>query len=156
MVEAEPENPSIHDKYVISILRTVKELYINGSLTEATLGVLASIMVSLGFANYISPLEEACNRLEPDRNLEFSFVKLLKSKSHRPLYKFMAIKEDPVIWQLRVFGTYMDRSMDSAPDLRVSFQPDAWQREVLDCVDNPQSSILVVGEGVFSVNVILY
>jgi hypothetical protein len=58
----------------------------------------------------------------------------------------MAIKEDPVIWQLRVFSEYMDRSMDSAADSRVSFQPDAWQREVLDCLDEPKTSLLVVGE----------
>ena len=154
IAESEPENPSIHDKYVISILHTVKGLYTNGSLMGTTSGVLASILVSLGFTNYIAPLEEeAYHRLQPDRDLEFSFVKLLKSKSHKPIYKFMAIKEDPVIWQLRVFGEYMDRSMDSAPDPRVAFQPDAWQREVLDCVDNPKSSILVVGEGAFSVNV---
>ena len=152
IAEPEPENPSIHDKYVKSILRVVKELYANDSLTGTTLRVLASILASLGFTNYIAPLEEeACHGSQPDRDLEFSFIKLLKSKSHKPIYKFMAIKEDPVIWQLRVFGTYMDRSMDSAPDPRVAFQPDAWQREVLDCVDNPKSSILVVGEGAFSV-----
>jgi len=156
IVEPEPENPRIHDNYAISILRVVKELYTNDSLTGTTLGVLASILVSLGFTNYIAPLEEeACRRLQPDHDLEFTFVKLLKSKSHKPLYKFMAIKEDPVIWQLRVFGEYMDRSMDSAPDPRVAFQPDAWQREVLDCLDNPKSSILVVGEGFLIVKIIL-
>jgi hypothetical protein len=58
----------------------------------------------------------------------------------------MAINEDPVVWQLRLFGEYMDRSMDSAPDRRVSFQPDAWQREVLDGLDEPKTSLLVVGE----------
>ena len=155
IAEPEPENPRIHDNYVISILRVVKELYTNDSLTGTTLGVLAGILVSLGFTNYIAPLEEeACRRLQPDRDLEFTFVKLLKSKSHKPLYKFMAIKEDPVIWQLRVFGEYMDRSMDSASDPRVAFQPDAWQREVLDCLDSPKSSILVVGEGFRSVKII--
>ena len=152
ITEADPGNPSIHDDYVVSTLRVVKELYAGDSLTATTLGVLASIMISLGFVNYISPLEEdACRRLQPDRNLEFSFVKLLKSKSSKPLHKFMAIKEDPVTWQLRAFGEYMDRSMDSSPDPRVSFQPDAWQREVLDCLDNPKSSVLVVGEDSFSV-----
>ena len=156
MSEPERENPSTHNNYVISILRVVKEVYTNDSLTGTTLGVLASIMVSLGFTNYIAPLEEeACHRLQPDRDLEFSFIKLLKSKSHKPLYKFMAIKEDPVIWQLREFGEFMDRSMDSAPDPRVAFQPDAWQREVLDCLDSPKSSILVVGEGFLSVNISL-
>jgi superfamily II RNA helicase len=155
IAEADPENPGIHDGYTLSIIRVVKELYTHDSLTGTTLGILASIMASLGFTNYIAPLEEACRRLQPDRNLEFSFVKLLKSKSNKHIHKFMVIKEDPVIWQLRVFGEYMDRSMDSAPDPRVGFQPDAWQREVLDCVDNPKSSILVVGEVFLDVDIIL-
>ncbi len=128
-------------------MRVVKELYTHDFLTETTLGVLASIMAALGFTDHIAPLEDdTSHRLQPDRDLGFSFVKLLKSKSHKPVYKFMAIKEDSVIWQLRVFGEYMDRSMDSAPDPRVGFQPDAWQREVLDCLDQPKSSLLVVGE----------
>ena len=128
-------------------MRVVMELYTHDFLTETTLGVLAGIMAALGFTDYIAPLEDnASHRLQPDRDLAFSFVKLLKSKSHKPIYKFMAIKEDPVIWQLRVFGEYMNRSMDGAPDPRVSFEPDAWQREVLDCLDQPKSSLLVVGE----------
>ena len=147
VAEPEPGAPAVHDRYTVSIMRVVKELYTYDFLTETTLGVLASIMVALGFTDHIAPLEDdASHRLQPDRDLAFTFVKLLKSKSHKPVYKFMAIKEDPVIWQLRVFGEYMDRSMDSAPDPRVSFQPDAWQREVLDCLDQPKSSLLVVGE----------
>ncbi|KAH9067713.1 P-loop containing nucleoside triphosphate hydrolase protein [Lactarius vividus] len=131
IAEPEPDAPVVHDRYAVSVMRTVKELYTHDFLTETTLGVLASIMAALGFSDY------------PDRDLAFSFVKLLKSKSHKPVYKFMAIKEDPVMWQLRVFGEYMDRSMDSAPDLRVGFQPDAWQREVLDCLDQPKNSLIV-------------
>ena len=147
IAEPEPDAPAIHDRYTVSIMRVVMELYTHDFLTETTLGVLAGIMAALGFTDYISPLEDnASHRLQPGRDLAFSFVKLLKSKSHKPIYKFMAIKEDPVIWQLRVFGEHMDRSMDGAPDPRVSFEPDAWQREVLDCLDQPKSSLLVVGE----------
>jgi hypothetical protein len=143
----DPENAAIHDHYTVSIIRVVKELYTSDFLTKTTLGILATIMISLGFGNYISPLEDdASRKLQPDRVLAFGFIKLLKSKSHKPIYKFMAISEDPVVWQLRVFGEYMDRSMDSAPDRRVSFQPDAWQREVLDGLDEPKTSLLVVGE----------
>jgi primosomal protein N' len=146
-VEHDPENAAIHDHYTVSIIRVVKELYASDFLTETTSRILATIMISLGFGDYIRPLEdEASRKLQPDRALEFRFIKLLKSKSHKPSYKFMAIKEDPAVWQLRVFGEYMDRSMDSAPDRRVSFQPDAWQREVLDGLDEPKTSLLVVGE----------
>ncbi len=145
--EHDPKNAAIHDHYTVSIMRVVKELYNSDFLTETTLGILATIMISLGFGNYILPLEdEASHKLQPDRDLAFGFIKLLKSKNHKPVYKFMAIKGDPVVWQLRVFGEYMDRSMDSAPDRRVSFQPDAWQREVLDGLDEPKTSLLVVGE----------
>ena len=145
--EHDRENTASHDHYTVAIIRVVKELYTGDFLTETTLAILATVMISLGFGNYIPPLEEdASRKLQTDRVLTFDFVKLLKSKSHKPIHKFMAIKEDPVVWQLRVFGEYMDRSMDSAPDPRVSFQPDAWQREVLDGLDDPKSSLLVVGE----------
>jgi hypothetical protein len=145
--EHDPENTAIHDYYAVSIIRVVKELYTSDYLTETALGILATIMISLGFEDYIPPLEDDASRnLQPDRVLAFGFIKLLKSKTHKPIHKFMAVKEDPVVWQLRVFGEYMDRSMDSAPDHRVSFQPDAWQREVLDGLDEPKSSLLVVGE----------
>ena len=147
IAERDREDRAIHDRCTVSIMRVVKELYASDSLTETTLGVLASVMAALGFIDHIAPLEdEASQRLRPDRDLSFKFIKLLKSKSNKPIHKFMAIRESPVIWQLRVFGDYMDRSMDSAPDPRVGFQPDAWQREVLDCLDEPKRSLLVVGE----------
>jgi hypothetical protein len=156
IAEQDLENPTIHDYYTVSIIRTIKELYNSDLLTGTALSVLAAVMVALGFKDYIAALEdEASRRLQPDRNLSFSFVKLLKSKSRKPVHKFMAIKEDPVIWQMRVFGEYMDRSMDSAPDPRVTFQPDAWQREVLDCLDKPKNSLLVVGGYFLEVNIIL-
>jgi hypothetical protein len=59
--------------------------------------------------------------------------------------KYMCMKEDPVVWQLRAFGEHLDRSMDSASDPRVTFRPDAWQRKVLDCLDDDGHSVLVVG-----------
>lgn len=46
-------------------------------------------------------------------------------------------------FQLLHCGPYMDRNLDSAPDSRVPFQPDGWQRKVLDELD-AQNSIFVV------------
>ena len=41
-------------------------------------------------------------------------------------------------------GPYLERSFDSAPDTRVpSFQPDAWQRKVLDAIDANRSVLAV-------------
>lgn len=55
----------------------------------------------------------------------------------------MTIEETPVRWQLRLFGEYLDRSFDSQPDPRVTFHPDAWQREVLDKLDRDESILVV-------------
>lgn len=46
-------------------------------------------------------------------------------------------------FQLIHCGPYMDRNLDSAPDSRVPFQPDGWQRRVLDELD-AQNSVFVV------------
>ena len=40
-------------------------------------------------------------------------------------------------------GPYMDRNLDSAPDSRVSFHPDGWQRRVLDDLDAGKSVFVV-------------
>ena len=46
-------------------------------------------------------------------------------------------------FQLMYCGPYMDRNLDSAPDSRVPFRPDGWQRKVLDELD-AQHSVFVV------------
>ncbi|MCJ1464322.1 hypothetical protein MMC07_002935 [Pseudocyphellaria aurata] len=40
-------------------------------------------------------------------------------------------------------GPYMDRNLDSAPDHRVPFRPDGWQRKVLDELDANRSVFVV-------------
>lgn len=42
-------------------------------------------------------------------------------------------------FQLEYCGPYLDRAIDSAPDSRVPFEPDGWQRCVLDAIDKNQS-----------------
>ncbi|PWY93852.1 DEAD/DEAH box helicase [Aspergillus sclerotioniger CBS 115572] len=50
----------------------------------------------------------------------------------------------PVEFQLIHAGPYFDRNMDSAPDARVhDFEPDRWQREILDQID-AKASLFVV------------
>ena len=51
--------------------------------------------------------------------------------------------KDPRDLQLRHGGPYMDRRFGSKPDDRVPFEPDAWQRKVLDSID-ANNSLLVV------------
>ena len=46
-------------------------------------------------------------------------------------------------FQLEYSGPYMDRNLDSAPDSRVPFEPDGWQRKVLDELDKDHSVFVV-------------
>ncbi|PSR80065.1 hypothetical protein BD289DRAFT_491256 [Coniella lustricola] len=46
-------------------------------------------------------------------------------------------------FQLLHCGPYLERSFDPAPDPRVSFHPDAWQRKVLDAIDADKSLFVV-------------
>ncbi|KAI0067591.1 P-loop containing nucleoside triphosphate hydrolase protein [Artomyces pyxidatus] len=145
LAETQLATSSVRDRYVVAVMRQIKDMYEMSSLTPTTCAALASVLVSLGFSDYIASMESAAaTRMAPDRPLSFTFVKLLQTKGRKPIHEAMHIKEDPIVWQLRLFGEYMDRSMDSSWDARVSFQPDAWQRDVLDCLDSPSCSVLVV------------
>ncbi|KAH6646234.1 hypothetical protein BKA67DRAFT_583616 [Truncatella angustata] len=42
-------------------------------------------------------------------------------------------------FQLEHCGPYLDRAIDSTPDPRVRFEPDGWQRHVLDAIDEGNS-----------------
>lgn len=49
------------------------------------------------------------------------------------------LPSDSIEFQLEHCGPYLDRAIDSAPDSRVRFEPDGWQRSVLDAIDKNQS-----------------
>ncbi|KAL8287587.1 hypothetical protein RQP46_003445 [Phenoliferia psychrophenolica] len=72
--------------------------------------------------------------------LTFKFVTLVKSG--KIVYDFMPTKEDPLQFQLRCMGEWMVRSLDSQPDPRVNFEPDKWQRDVLDKIENDESMLI--------------
>jgi hypothetical protein len=137
---SDQDTDAVRDQYTVDIMRTVKELLESKYLTLTVHRTTSTVLSTLGFESFVTPPPDS----QSDRTLCFKFVKLVRSKSGRPLYGFMHITEDPVTWQLRLFGEFMDRSMGSKPDPRVSFAPDAWQREVLDCLDKNES-VLVVG-----------
>jgi superfamily II RNA helicase len=141
----EPNRDSdvIRDRHTVSILKMVKDICQNKVLTLSAKQVLTNVLTALGFKEYVTQMFTAATYLD-DQRLSFSFLKLLDSRTKSPRYTFMSIAEHPVVWQLRLFGDYMDRSMDSSPDKRVSFEPDAWQKKVLDGIDK-NKSLLVVG-----------
>lgn len=50
----------------------------------------------------------------------------------------------PTDFQLEWCGPFLERSVDAAPDTRVhGFEPDAWQRNVLDAIDADKSLFVV-------------
>ncbi|CDO68719.1 hypothetical protein BN946_scf184652.g46 [Trametes cinnabarina] len=130
------------DRYTVSIMCKVKDLFESKELFPTAVRKLAESLAAIGLEEYIDPLAEAATVSKDDRQLHFDFVKIVKSKSGHAVHKWMRITEDPVVWQLRLFGEYMDRSMDSQPDPRVAFKPDAWQRKVLDCLDRNESVLV--------------
>lgn len=75
--------------------------------------------------------------IEGDRKLTFPFA--LDDVSSADLELGLTPEE----FQLLYCGPYFDRTMDSAPDSRVPFEPDAWQRKVLDEIDARRSLLVV-------------
>ncbi|KAI0750894.1 P-loop containing nucleoside triphosphate hydrolase protein [Daedaleopsis nitida] len=142
MEGANPESSTARDRYTVSIMCMVKDLYESKELFPTAAKYLAMSLIALGFTDYIEALEAKATVSSEDRSVNFDFIKLIKSKSGSAVHKWMRITEDPVVWQLRLFGEFMDRSMDSASDPRVSFKPDAWQRTVLDCLDRNESVLV--------------
>ncbi|KAF8505147.1 hypothetical protein JB92DRAFT_2966409 [Gautieria morchelliformis] len=132
------DSVSTQDRYRVSVLRMIKDQ--STRATPTVIRVLSSVLSALGFPTVTASLLGAGNL--PDHDLTFEFIKVLK-KSGSSVYPFMKITEPPMHWLLRCFGEYMDRSLDSAPDPRVQFDPDRWQREVLDNLDE-EASVLVV------------
>ena len=142
----ERESQSVQDRTTVAILRMVKDTFQMPNLFPLAVDVLEMCLYVIGLFALAADLKSSSPApTDTDRTLAFKFVKLVKSKSKSAVHKFMRVREDPVIWQLRLFGEFMDRSMDSKYDPRVSFKPDAWQRNVLDCLDDVNHSVLVVG-----------
>lgn len=139
-----PSSPEVKDEYSLSIMRSIKQMVDKKVLTPTAQEVITTILTVFGFQQYLEGMLKGVRILE-GTTPSFKFRKLVKSKTGAPIYDCLVIEEDPIRWQLRLFGEYMDRSMDSAPDSRVPFEPDAWQRKVLDCVD-ANDSMLVVGK----------
>ncbi|TFY68503.1 hypothetical protein EVJ58_g983 [Rhodofomes roseus] len=140
----ERETAAVQDRTTVAVLRMVKDTYQQPNLFPAAVDILDTCLNVIGLSSMISDLKTSSpEQSDVEHKLAFKFVKLMKSKTKSAVYKFMRIREDPIVWQLRLFGEYMDRSMDSQYDPRVPFKPDAWQRDVLDCLDDNQSVLVV-------------
>lgn len=74
---------------------------------------------------------------EGDRALAFKFI------LNDPPTVSLALPIPPDSFQLLHCGPYFDRNIDSGPDPRVPFEPDAWQRRVLDEIDARRSLLVI-------------
>ncbi|KAJ2928268.1 hypothetical protein H1R20_g8843, partial [Candolleomyces eurysporus] len=140
--DPEPSSPESQDRFSLAIMCLIKQLLDRKTLTTSLKDTITTLLSLFGFQEYTESMLKDVQILE-GASPSFKFKKLVKSKTGEPVYNFMVLKGDPVRWQLRLFGEYMDRSMDSAPDPRVPFHPDAWQRKVLDCIDANHSMLVV-------------
>lgn len=75
-----------------------------------------------------------------DRKLPFTIGALRKAKLEK---LDLSLPQASMDFQLNYCGPYFDRSVDAAPDARVPFQPDGWQRKVLDAIDARKSMLVV-------------
>lgn len=129
------------ESYRVQLLQGIKEVSSMPALTSKIRDVLTSLLRAIGLDEIELPSPD--ESFEPNRKLSFSFEKTWSDSKARPRHAFFPIRESPVRFQLRLFGPYMDRSMNSRPDPRTSFDPDGWQIEVLDCIDQRTSTLVV-------------
>lgn len=81
------------------------------------------------------PLSQVTTPETVPRRLPFETTTTRKPK--------LTLPTSHVEFQLEHCGPYLERSFDSAPDARVPFEPDAWQRDVLDAIDADKSLFVV-------------
>lgn len=103
------------------------------ALTAAAKSAIQNVFAGLGIALPPAKPVVAAKRA-------ISFITTWTGKVENDDSKLEMSSEE---FQLMHFGPYMDRNMDSAPDSRVHFDPDGWQRQVLDEIDADNSVFVV-------------
>jgi hypothetical protein len=115
------------------IFDTVRSFCGLPSVTKTILACLKTTVEQLK----LPPLE--LPSAQGDRKLPYQYVLLDESA----VLPDIALKLSAEQFQLLHCGPYFDRTMDSAPDPRVPFEPDAWQRRVLDEIDARRSLLVI-------------
>ena len=110
---------------------TCRRLAISNSITKTIANRLVLVTKALRLPDLDLPVPSI------DRKLTYDPDVILPKEDE------LAVGLNADDFQLLYCGPYMDRNLDSAPDPRVPFHPDAWQRQVLDELD-AQNSVFVV------------
>ncbi|KAL8692732.1 MAG: hypothetical protein Q9218_002291 [Villophora microphyllina] len=118
------------DGVIALIFSMIRELTNARGLTKTIIGQVKSIVQTLKLPDPGFPPVETDRKLSFEPNLQLGETRAIAT-AHRE-------------FQLLHSGPYMDRNLDSAPDARVkSFDPDGWQRKVLDELDAERSIFVV-------------
>ncbi|KAH7409767.1 DEAD/DEAH box helicase-like protein [Phaeosphaeria sp. MPI-PUGE-AT-0046c] len=107
--------------------------------------VVASLNVILNVLELPALKFEAQSASRP---LEFTCIFNEATAPSNSVYAFINSSRLPVpggskVFQLEHCGPYLEREINSAVDERVPFRPDAWQRQVLDVIDEHQSLFVI-------------
>ncbi|KAG9019792.1 hypothetical protein FRB90_007935 [Tulasnella sp. 427] len=137
-------DPPVQAGYSVTILRLATEIQASGVVSDAARTSVCSLLRTLGLAD-LDILKESSSTSESSKKpLTFQTVRFAHRDPSKPaLYPFLRLPTHPINFQLEHYGVYMDRSMDGQADPRVSFVPDAWQRQVLDRLDRRESVLVV-------------
>ncbi|KAI0024132.1 hypothetical protein F4780DRAFT_725926 [Xylariomycetidae sp. FL0641] len=126
--EYHKESGGGHNLDVVALLydRTIQTTQMTG-MTSQVVKILEMLSLSLRI-NIIRAINK------PDKSRKLSFRPAIEQEP-----KVMQMPIEPVEFQLQFCGPYLERSFDAQEDTRVPFKPDAWQRSVLDGIDQDKS-----------------
>ena len=121
------------EKYGIAamLFDTVRKLLTTEGLTKTIASQIQIVIKALRLPSIDVVMPAA------DRKLAYDPTMRLTGKGE------LDLGLEPHEFQLAHAGPYMDRNLDSAPDSRVPFEPDGWQRKVLDELDQDHSIFVV-------------
>lgn len=123
---------SRHMELTALIWNTAGKITQSRSITKQIAACVELTIKTLG----LPPIPDVVSSALPDRKLAFTFALPSKVES-------LSTGLKPRDFQLLHGGPYLERSFDSAKDHRVDFEPDGWQREVLDGIDANKSLFVV-------------
>ncbi|KAL8857898.1 MAG: hypothetical protein Q9178_005517 [Gyalolechia marmorata] len=116
-------------------------------VTALVFSTIRGLIVAKGLTKTIVNQVKSITQALRLPNVEFSAVETDGKLSFEPDLRLSEIQPVPTAYhefQLLHCGPYMDRNLDSAPDARVkTFNPDGWQRKVLDELDADRSIFVV-------------
>ncbi|KAI4203482.1 MAG: hypothetical protein LQ350_001820 [Teloschistes chrysophthalmus] len=128
--QSEMESGAQADGVIALIFNMIRELPNARGLTKTIVSQVNTIIRALKLPDPGFSLVDNDRKLSFEADLRLGEIQAIAS-AHRE-------------FQLLHCGPYMDRNLDSAPDARVkSFNPDGWQRKVLDELDAERSIFVV-------------